>query len=605
MKKLYMLICFLSIGTINLLAQTTGGPDAYGYVWRNNLDAQGPTYNWIVIDTMASAQQINGLADDNNTGSFAIGFPFHYYWYDVTQFWVGSNGYLGFTNGQLSAPFVGIPGTANPQNFLAAFASDLLFDPSNSAKAWRWTNAANDTLVVTWKDVPFYDAAILAGSGLNTFQVILSAVDSSITYQYFAQSASTPTINASIGIENNSGLVGLQHSLNTYPTPGLAVKFYYPAITTFAVSDASTISNSNSETAGVHISKSGQAFPLSATIKNTGNQPLNPFNVFGRVVNASNVIQVQNTVPSNSLAAGQSQTINMTNSFNPINAGIFRFINDTQLGGDATPSNNQKVQEVVVVDTTVASILLSFDNGLANGVAHSWSGGIGGVGVHYTPPFYPCQITDVLAYISTNVSGVGYSMVVKDDSGPNNQPGAVLDSIGILPGSVVTSSWNTTTLAVPLTINSGGVYVMWLMDGPDISLGTNTTTPRSNQNVEYVNGVTGAYRGNETTDLMINMRIKKISSVGINDKAIGDYFANFYPNPSSDIVSLNFNLPTEIKSINYEVLDLQGKSIFVNSSIHYNPGRITMDVSSLKSGIYICKITVDGTTVVKKLVVNH
>ena len=605
MKKLYMILCLFGLGTINLTAQTSGGPDAYGYVWKNNLDAQGPTYKWIVIDTMASAQQINGLADDNNTGSFAIGFPFHYYWYDVTQFWVGSNGYMGFTNGQLSAPFVAIPGTANPQNFLAAFASDLLFDPSNSAKAWRWTNPANDTLVVTWKDVPFYDASIAAGSGLNTFQIILSAVDSSITYQYFAQSASSPTVNASIGIENNSGLVGLQHSFNTYPTPGLAVKFYYPASTSFAVSDASTIYNSNIETAGVHISKLGQTFPLSTTIKNTGNQPLSPFNVFGRVVNAANIAQVQNTVLSNSLAAGQTQTINMTNSFNPVNAGIFRFINDTQLGGDATPSNNQKVQEVVVVDTTAASILLSFDNGVSNGVAHSWSGGVGGVGVHYTPPFYPCQITDVLAFIVANPNTVGYSMVVKDDSGPNNQPGAVLDSVGIAPGLVTPATWNTTTLATPLTINSGGVYVMWLMDGLGITLGTNTTTPYSNQNVEYVNGVTGAYRGNENTDLMINMRIKKLSSVGLNEKAIGDDFANFYPNPSSDMVSLNFNLPKESKIINYEVSDLQGKAITINSSIHYNPGRITMDVSSLKSGIYICKIMVDGNTVIKKLVVNH
>ncbi len=605
MKKLYMLFCLFGLGTINLMAQTSGGPDAYGYVWRNNLDAQGPTYNWIVIDTMASAQQINGLADDNNTGSFAIGFPFHYYWYNVTQFWVGSNGYMGFTNGQLSSPFAAIPGTANPQNFLAAFASDLLFDPLNSAKAWRWTNPTNDTLIVTWKDVPFYDASNAAGTGLNTFQVILSAVDSSITYQYLVQSQSTPTVNASIGIENNSGLVGLQHSFNTYPTPGLAVKFYYPANTTFAVSDASTISNSNTETAGVHISKSGSVFPLSTTIKNTGNQPLNPFNVFGRVVNASNLTQVQNTVLSSSLAAGQSQTINMTNSFNPVNAGIFRFINDTQLSGDATPSNNQKVQEVVVVDTTVASILMSFDNGLSNGVAHSWSGGVGGVGVHYTPPFYPCQITDVLAYITANPSGVGYSMVVKDDAGPNNQPGAVLDSVGILPGSVSPATWNTTTLATPLTINSGGVYIMWLMDGIGITLGTNTTTPYSNQNVEYVNGVTGAYRGNENTDLMINMRIKKLSTVGINEKEISDYFANFYPNPSSDMASLNFNLPAESKTIKYEILDLQGKSISVNSSIHYNPGRITMDVSNLKSGIYICKIMIEGNTVVKKLVVNH
>lgn len=100
--------------------------------------------------------------------------------------------------------------------FLAALGADLLFDPLNSAKCYRWTSSNLDTLVVSYLNVPFYDQSNPAGSGNNSFQIILSAVDSSITYQYLAQSGVSPQPNYIIGIENNSGVIGLQHSFNFY-----------------------------------------------------------------------------------------------------------------------------------------------------------------------------------------------------------------------------------------------------------------------------------------------------------------------------------------------------------------------------------------------------
>jgi hypothetical protein len=42
-----------------------GGPDAYGYVWKDQADA--PSYNWI---DPSSHQVVNGLSDDNFVGPF-------------------------------------------------------------------------------------------------------------------------------------------------------------------------------------------------------------------------------------------------------------------------------------------------------------------------------------------------------------------------------------------------------------------------------------------------------------------------------------------------------------------------------------------------------
>ncbi|MBL0072055.1 MAG: hypothetical protein IPP34_09700 [Bacteroidetes bacterium] len=132
-------------------AQTSGGPDTYGYVWRDSNDPSGPAYNWIDLTTASGAIQVTGLADDNIKGPFAVGFPFHYYWYDVTTFRVGSNGYLGFSNIPVAHPFPIIPSPAGLQNYLAVMTSDLTFTdpggaPLSGVECWYWTSPGNDSL---------------------------------------------------------------------------------------------------------------------------------------------------------------------------------------------------------------------------------------------------------------------------------------------------------------------------------------------------------------------------------------------------------------------------------------------------------------------------
>ncbi|MEP7169258.1 MAG: hypothetical protein ABI855_07790, partial [Bacteroidota bacterium] len=426
MKKIFTSFMILLLFASIAKAQTSGGPDTYGYIWRDSNDPNGPAFNWIDIGSLPGTVTVTGLGDDNIRGPFALSVPLHYYWYDPATFYIGSNGYLGFSSAPVAHPFPTIPVPTGIQNYLAVMTSDLTFTdaagaaiPNASCKYWQ--SPANDTLVVTWENVPFWDPGTSGYIGTNTFQLIYSGMDSSITYQYLLQNGvySNAATFMTIGIENNSGNIGLQYIFDLYPVGGVAVKFYYPASTTLAISDASTTYTGNDGTRGIFLSKDGGAYTSVAEVKNVGNQNLASFNVYSRVVNAANTIQVRDTVASNALTPGQSQLISFPDTWVPTVAGNYRHIAVTLLAGDATPTNNEKDLEVQVLDTTLTDIVLAFDNGTASTNGISWQGGGGGIGMHFTPPFYPCYITKMGAYILDDPNAVGYSMQIYADDGPN------------------------------------------------------------------------------------------------------------------------------------------------------------------------------------------
>ncbi len=610
MKRI-ITIFSICVSAVNLLtAQTSGGPDAYGYTWRNNNDTVSPpVYSWIDITGFSGAQNVRFLTDDNTVGPFSIGFPFHYYWYDVSQFWVGSNGYISFQNGQISSPFPSIPSSLAPQNVIAPFASDLIFGSAgDTAQCWHWTNAALDTMIVSYINVPFYQTAAPGFTGSNSFQIILSMVDSSITFQYREQQGLTITTTnyISIGIENNSGIIGLQPIINNYPPPNSAIKFYYPRNYSYSVSDASTTYNNNPETGGLFLSNLGRPFTMNTNIKNTGNQTLPAFNVFSRVLNSSSAIQAQNTVMSNALAPGQSQSITMPNPFNPAVAGTYTFVTNTQLSTDNTPSNDQKVQELQVVDTTAANIRLSYDSGVDAGLGGlNWTGGEGGGGVYFVPPFYPARITQLHSYIVNDPNSVGFSMEVFADNGIAGSPGSMLDSETVTSATEILNGWNTINLATPLVVTSGGVYVSWSMNGLAVSLGQDNNAPFSNRTFEVVGNTWAIYRMRETMDLMINITIQKVINAGVDELSADSHFGEFYPNPSSSATMLNYDLPVVARNLSYEILDMQGKLIEHKMiSQQVTSGKLSVNTAALSAGIYTCKINVDGENVIRKLVVT-
>lgn len=594
MKKLCTICIALLSLSINSHAQTSGGPDAYGYVWRDSNDPNGPAYNWIDLSTMSNVVDVANLADDNTVGPFAVGFPFHYYWYDNTLFYIGSNGYLLFNNGQLSHPFPNIPSPALPQNILAPMATDLFFSNSITASCKYWTSPGNDTLVVSWINVPFWSPTAPGYTGDNSFQIILSAVDSSITFQYQSQSgASASTANyVSVGIENNSGNIGLQHSYNVYPPVNYAIKFYYPPSTTFQVNDAATVYNDNPETGARFIANNGGAYTMNTRVANSGNTTLNPFNVTSQIRNPSNVVVATSTVQTTSLTAGQTMDIAHPVTFSPTISGTYTFTTTTQLGAlDQTPSNNSKTMELRVVDTTTTSTLLSYDDGSSEGAGLSWNGGGGGVGVEIVPPYYPCSITELRAYIMANPTSPGFYMQVFDDDGINNAAGTVLDSQFV--GNVAPptgGAWYNVVLPNPIQVDSGSVFVSWMMGGPDISIGQDQTAPFSNRTYEILGTTWAIYRYREIEDVMVNAYIAP-GVVGIEElNQLGDMAV--YPNPASVLSSVQFLFDHSANTV-IELLDMQGRVVKKHNlgTVSAGKGSFNLTVDNIENGLYIVRLT--------------
>ena len=598
MKKLVLSLMALSAITFSLKAQTSGGPDTYGYTWRTDLDPNGPVYNWVEIDGLPNTVEVTTLTDDNVTSAIAFPTPFHYYWYDVSNFRIGSNGYITFSpTTNLASVIGGFPPIPAPgsqgDDYIGGFVTDLIFDPSQGRCYYNFT-PNNDSVIVTFDSVPFWDAA-LSFTGANTFQFIFSYVDSSITVQYKEQTGASAATSGflSTGIENNSGTIGLQYLFDIYPTALSAVKYYYPAVTTLAINDASTTYNDNTDNGAIFLSKNGGPYTLKTEVSNTGNQPLTTFNVKSEIRSATNILQVTSTTAAGPLNPGQSQLITQANAFTPSAAGAFFFRTDTQLPGDATPSNNRKDVEIQVIDTTLGAITLAYEAANASTTSVSWSGGDGGSAVYMKPSFSPYIINSVSEFITADANGNGYSMMIFDDNGLNGGPGTLLDSVFVAPATFTLNAWTTTQLTTPLVKNSGGFYLLWYMGGDQVAIGSVSTTPLSNRSFEVLVGSGpssfASYRDRATNELMLRASISKVVSVTELEK--GELFGNFYPNPSSsDKVSMTYDLTSSTASeFTVSVYDTKGQLV-QNNLVSSPKGTLELNIHDLPSGLYLCKI---------------
>src|SRR4051812_32995815 len=137
MKKLFTLLLALAGAAGTAMAQNSSAtPDTYGYTWKNNSAAGGPTYAWRDINTKGA--RITGLDDDNSAGMINMGFTMKYYWVDVSRVKVGSNGWVSFGEiGNIAHGFPSIPQVDANANFVAPFMADLNFSAAKAANPGR------------------------------------------------------------------------------------------------------------------------------------------------------------------------------------------------------------------------------------------------------------------------------------------------------------------------------------------------------------------------------------------------------------------------------------------------------------------------------------
>lgn len=623
MKVIYTTIFFFficsSLALQSVNAQTSGGPDDYGYSWKNSDDAEGPAYEW--IDISESGTEITGLADDNSVAFVDIGFEFQYYWLTFNSIKIGSNGWLSFNNvANVAHCFPNIPTSGNGNNLLCPLMTDLNFADSGNPGRVVYQNLMDGRFVVSYIDVPFWIASTPpapAYTGSNTFQVILDSNDNSITFNYEAvengvYDPNAPcTEDAVIGIENSTGTIGLEIAVQLIPEDQTAIRFEYPDTVTFSITDVNADWNIDSHNAGVFFLPDDD-IPVSAGLTNSGNVTIeSTVSVLARI-SAPGVNYIQSASYEEPIEVDETIELELppvTATGEPNVPGTYTMDILANVSNDLVSGNNNNVSEFSVLDISdPAGITFSYVTGDAATTQASWTngGGNSGMAIYIEPPYYPAVIDAVEIFAIGDASGGlddSYTVQVYDDNGDDSAPGSLMRIEVVEGGSYnAAGEWVNTPLSTPLTINSGGVYVAWVMQGNTLAIGTETTAPISRRTFELISDNFAQYRSNDDADIMMRVIMQNSFLVDVDDVELTNG-VDVYPNPTTGTLQIQNNLSEEtIRSI--ELFNPLGQLVDA-VQLNLNAGsEQTLEIGHLPFGVYYLSLKSDSAQTTRKILLT-
>ena len=264
-----------------------GGPDLFGYRWKDSNEPNGPAYVWTDIAANPNAVRVttwNGTLDDGYTNAIPIGFDFKFYGTNYSNFYLSTNGFLSFT--ALTSSYYSnatIPNGAAPNNIIAPFWDDL--DGRTQGTVHYLKEA--DKLTIQFTNWQKYNA-----TGSFTFQIVLRSND---RIMFYYNNLNGTLTSATVGIENAAGTDGLQVAYNsTYLANNLAVQLAADPEWLTINNYTGTIYNGNSVNVGLMINTGGlELGDYSMDMEITTNDPVHPLIVVPITMTISNEIPVE------------------------------------------------------------------------------------------------------------------------------------------------------------------------------------------------------------------------------------------------------------------------------------------------------------------------
>jgi hypothetical protein len=103
-------------------------------------------------------------------------------------------------------------------------------------------------------------------------------------------------------------------------------------------------------------------------------------------------------------------------------------------------------------------------------------------------------------------------------------------------------------------------------------------------------------------DLILNMNCV----AGINDIKTNQNSIDVYPNPSNDVLTLNFT-NKNTSDFSYSIQDLLGKTVFVSNIETLEKGIVerTLNTASLANGNYLLNVSINGILETRKISIVH
>jgi hypothetical protein len=109
--------------------------------------------------------------------------------------------------------------------------------------------------------------------------------------------------------------------------------------------------------------------------------------------------------------------------------------------------------------------------------------------------------------------------------------------------------------------------------------------------------------GAKTGDYIYNAsQVVAPAGVGISEQENSPFTFSFYPNPTTENITVNYSLEESAK-VQYVIYDLTGKKVQTESATRF-PGaqQQSIDVNSLRAGTYLLSLNVNGSVITKRFV---
>lgn len=197
-------------------SRNSGGPDQFGYYWRDSDDADGPEYEWFDISEIGDNL---GITDVNSHADVYLPFPFHFYGNIYENMAVSSNGYLTFGNNADDQSNDQIPFVIDPDNLIAPLW-DYLAPGFGSVHSYY--DDISERFIIQYTDWRFY---ISGGLSSLTFQVQMFS-NGNIRFIY--NTLEGDLTSCTVGIENENASDGLPIAYNEeYLQNAMAIEIFF------------------------------------------------------------------------------------------------------------------------------------------------------------------------------------------------------------------------------------------------------------------------------------------------------------------------------------------------------------------------------------------
>ncbi len=574
-----------------------GGPDAYGYVWKDQADA--PAYNW--IDPVSNGHQIvSGLADDNLVGPIPLNFNFKFYWYSTNKIWIHSNGAISFSQPSTfyhpQTSGTTFPSPSAPNDIAVFMGADLDFTAGGTA--YFWTNN-KDSAIISFVDVKEWCPSA-NNTTSHTVQVILwneiigIDTNSHITVQYGNQSGGFTNCGQSggilgVGIEAITGNVGLTYtSTPSQIINGLVVLFQRPQSSNYQIKDLALAQILDGY--GIFLHKSANPnFNPYIVVYNQGTVNVDTFRAVLIMRDKNNTIVYADTffykTSFGAIAPQTSYTVNFAKPINvsSLNEGYYSLSSNILVPGDQLNLNNSFSNfEIRIISNS--TVYLGWDRDTTNPGITWWIGGSNGNAGwanRYVLTF-PYKVDSVRAFVGSLKSGGGQVKLALLDANFNQIVSSNLISI---PQN--TAGW--VSLAVNMTFPANTILYAAVYQWSDSTgIGAENSGPFSYNAFEYT-GAWALYREASSTDFYI--RLYGFPQVSVSENYKKAQFKISIKKGILNIVS-NDKVDKEI-----QIYDVSGRKLF-SKKLELKKGVNSINVGKLSKGVYIVRIDKNNIKVV-------